>query len=180
VKDRYRSIVDVYVILLRADGRILLLERANTGYADGQLCPPSGHLEHGESVIAAAAREAHEEVGVRIAQNDLTFSHVVHHRNGAKQGRIGLFFTATRWGGEPANQEPNKCAGLLWADPANPPASTVPYTAAALAHITTGTPVRARRLVTSRQRHLSVLSDAGPPTPSRSGACAQTCPTALP
>ncbi len=39
MKDRYLSIVDVYVLLQRDDGKVLLLERANTGYADGQLCP---------------------------------------------------------------------------------------------------------------------------------------------
>ncbi len=39
---RYRSIVDVYVLLLRPDGIILLLERSGTGYADGQFCPPPG------------------------------------------------------------------------------------------------------------------------------------------
>ena len=32
--DRYRSIVDVYVLLRRPDGMILLLERSGTGYAD--------------------------------------------------------------------------------------------------------------------------------------------------
>ncbi len=56
--NRYRSIVDVYVLLRRADGCILLMERANTGYADGRLCPPSGHLEDGESVLEGAVREA--------------------------------------------------------------------------------------------------------------------------
>src|SRR5262249_40487771 len=45
---RYRAVVDVYVLLQRSDGMILLLERSGTGYADGQLCPPSGHLEDGE------------------------------------------------------------------------------------------------------------------------------------
>ncbi|MGH3156267.1 MAG: NUDIX domain-containing protein, partial [Streptosporangiaceae bacterium] len=78
MKDRYRSIVDVYVLMWRSDGMILLLERANTGYADGQLCPPSGHLDAGESVVAAATREAHEETGVTIDPGDLAFSHVVH------------------------------------------------------------------------------------------------------
>ena len=39
MKHRYRSIIDVYVLLRRGDGQVLLLERANTGYADGQLCP---------------------------------------------------------------------------------------------------------------------------------------------
>ena len=64
---RYRTVVDVYVLLRRSDGMILLLERSGTGYADGQLCPPSGHLELGESVAGCAAREAAEEVG-RILQ----------------------------------------------------------------------------------------------------------------
>jgi len=138
--DRYRSIVDVYVLLQRPDGMILLLERAGTGYADGQLCPPSGHLEAGESVVQGGVREAREEVGVLIDPADLAFSHVVHHRNPQGQARIGFFFTAARWQGEPVNREPHKCARLYWADPARPPANTVPYTAAALAAITHGAP----------------------------------------
>ena len=133
--DRYRPVVDVYVLLQRPDGMILLLERSGTGYADGQLCPPSGHLEDGESVARCGVREAAEETGVGIDPADLVFTHVVHHRNPEGQGRIGIFFTATRWAGEPVNSEPHKCAGLQWADPARPPANTVPYTAAALAAI---------------------------------------------
>ena len=136
--DRYRTIVDVYVLLRRPDGTILLLERSGTGYADGQLCPPSGHLEAGESVVQGAIRETREETGVLIDPADLAFSHVVHHRSPEGQTRIGFFFTAVRWQGEPANLEPHKCAGLHWADPARPPANTVPYTAAALAAITGG------------------------------------------
>ena len=134
--DRYRPVVDVYVLLRRSDGMILLLERSGTGYADGRLCPPSGHLEDGESVARCAVREAAEETGVDIDPADLVFTHVVHHRNPEGQGRVGMFFTAARWAGEPFNREPHKCAGLHWADPASPPASTVPYTAAALAAIT--------------------------------------------
>ncbi len=138
--DRYRSIVDVYVLLRRPDGMILLPERAGTGYADDQLCPPSGHLEAGESVVQGAIREAREETGVVIDPADLAFSHVIHYRTPEGQARIGFFFTAARWRGEPVNAEPGKCAGLRWADPASPPASTVPYTAAALAGITRGAP----------------------------------------
>jgi 8-oxo-dGTP diphosphatase len=69
---------------------------------------------------------------------DLAFSHVVHHRSSEGQPRIGFFFTAVLWQGEPANLEPNKCVGLRWADPARPPANTVLYIAAALAAITGG------------------------------------------
>ncbi len=97
---------------------------------------PSGHLEEGESVAQTAVREASEEVGVNIDPADLNFTHVVHHRNPEGQGRIGIFFTTARWAGEPVNREPHKCARLCWADPAHPPANTVPNTAAALAAIT--------------------------------------------
>lgn len=138
MRQRYRSIIDVYVLLQRGDGRILLMERANTGYADGQLCPPSGHLEEGESVIDCAVREANEEVGVVIDPVDLSFVHVVHHRNPPGEARVGLFFSTHRWQGEAVNAEPHKCAGLQWADPADPPPNTVPYTAVALAQITSG------------------------------------------
>ena len=75
---------------------------------------PSGHLEAGESVARCAVREAGEEAGVDIDPADLNFTHVVHHRNPDGQGRIGIFFTATRWAGEPVNREPDKCAGLHW------------------------------------------------------------------
>jgi 8-oxo-dGTP pyrophosphatase MutT (NUDIX family) len=66
-------------------------------------------------------REAHEEAGVLIDPADLAFSHAVHHRNPEGQPRIGFFFTATRWQGEPVNREPHECAGLHWADPARAP-----------------------------------------------------------
>lgn len=135
MSERYRSVVDVYVLLYRADGNILLLERAGTGYADGMLCPPSGHLEENESVVSGAIREASEEVGVEIAAADLQFLHTVHHRTAEEQGRIGIFFRTDVWRGEPSNREPEKCAGLHWADPADPPPHTVPYTAAALEQI---------------------------------------------
>lgn len=138
MKERYKSIVDVYVLLQRDDGLILLLERANTGYADGQLCPPSGHLEDGEHVIDGAIREAKEEVGVVIQPCDLTCAHVVHHRSPEGQARIGFFFATTGWNGEPTNCEPHKCAGLHWAAPDSLPSNTVPYTAAAVSQIQSG------------------------------------------
>ncbi|MFG1626226.1 NUDIX domain-containing protein [Kribbella sp. NPDC049227] len=138
MQERYTTVVDVYALLQRDDGSILLLERANTGYADGQLCPPSGHLEAGESVIDAAIREAKEEVGVIIRSNDLTCAHVVHYRSPEGQGRIGIFFRTRQWLGEPTNCEPDKCAGLLWANPDNLPDNTVPYSAAAIAQIQAG------------------------------------------
>ena len=82
--DRYRTIVDVYVLLRRPDGMILLLERSGTGYADGQLCPPSGYLEAGESVVQGAIREAREETGVLIDPADLGRGLNLRGRKGAQ------------------------------------------------------------------------------------------------
>jgi 8-oxo-dGTP pyrophosphatase MutT (NUDIX family) len=93
--NRYRTIVVVHVLLRSTDGHVLLLERANTGSADGQLCLPGGHLEEGESVIAGAIRETGEETGVDLDEAGLEFAHVVHRRDGRDDPRIGVFFVAT-------------------------------------------------------------------------------------
>ncbi|WP_246178310.1 NUDIX domain-containing protein [Actinomadura decatromicini] len=109
--DRYRPIVDVHVILERGDD-ILLLERQGTGYGDGMLHLPSGHLDAGEPADHGAAREAHEETGVIIDPADLVLATVVHHRQTPHLARIGLFFATTQWTGEPHNAEPHKCGKL--------------------------------------------------------------------
>jgi 8-oxo-dGTP diphosphatase len=75
---------------------------------------------HGCSVIDGAVREASEEVGVTIDPDDLTFVHVVHHRAPGSEGRIGFFFLTQKRAGHPWNREPDKCARLIWSDPAQP------------------------------------------------------------
>jgi len=139
-QERYRSIIDVHVILERG-GEILLLERQGTGYCDGMLHLPSGHLDDGESVTHGAAREAFEEVGVRIAPDALRLAAVVHHRQRPDLARIGFFFAASHWEGEPYNAEPHKCGKLLWAAPATLPSNTIDYPAAGIRAYLTGTPL---------------------------------------
>lgn len=62
---RFKLRIAAHVVLVR-DGHILLLRRWNTGFSDGQYSLPTGHLEDNEEVIAAASREAREEVGIEI------------------------------------------------------------------------------------------------------------------
>lgn len=126
-KARFKAIVDVHAMLVR-DGQVLLGRRAGTGYADGLWHLPSGHLEEFESVIEAVVREAREEVGVEIDPADLAFVHVMHRA----PDRIGLFFRAERWNGEPYNAEPDKCDALEWFPLDRLPADMVPYPAAAV------------------------------------------------
>ncbi|MBC8091774.1 MAG: NUDIX domain-containing protein, partial [Pseudonocardia sp.] len=68
---RYTSCIDLHLILRDVDGQVLFGRRHNTGWADGKLGLPSGHLEDGESAPAGIAREAQEEIGVTITAGAL-------------------------------------------------------------------------------------------------------------
>ena len=57
VQHRRRVIVDVILLLMR-NGRILLRERANTGYGDGAYEPPTGQLADRETIVETAIRVA--------------------------------------------------------------------------------------------------------------------------
>ncbi|MGW1073395.1 NUDIX domain-containing protein [Streptomyces sp. NPDC002537] len=140
---RCTSVVDLFVLLHRDDGRVLLLRRAGEVYAAGLLAPPGGHLEDGETIFDGAVREVAEEIGVGIDPYAMEFCHLVHHRSPEGQGRLGVVFTTQRWEGEPRNLEPAKCSGLVWADPVRPPADCVPCTAAILARFASGALVSA-------------------------------------
>jgi 8-oxo-dGTP diphosphatase len=122
----YRPHVGVHLVLT-ANGKVLLLRRANTGFADGSWSLPGGCLDEGETLPAAATREALEEVGVTIDPANLAFVHLCHHADPDGQSRIGVFFTATRWTGDPVNAEPGKCSEIGWHDMSDLPSDIVSY-----------------------------------------------------
>lgn len=70
---RLQSVVDVNVLFLNDKGECLFIQRANTGFRDGQYALVAGHLEPGESIEACAIRESKEEAGVTIAPGALNF-----------------------------------------------------------------------------------------------------------
>lgn len=116
--------VTVHLLFFRED-QVLLLRRFNTGYADGQYSVPAGHLDGGETVMAAAARESEEETGLRIDLEDMVFSSVVHRME--EEERVDFFVHVRQWQGEPANTEPDKCDELRWVNVNELPDNTVPY-----------------------------------------------------
>jgi 8-oxo-dGTP diphosphatase len=134
--ERYRSCVDVHLILRQGD-RVLLGERQNTGFADGYYHLPSGHLEADESATDALVREAEEEIKVGVDSSDVVFVHLMHHQT--NEGRVALFFEVTKWRGQPTNCELTKCVGLNWFDLDSLPERIVPYAGEALKHYATGT-----------------------------------------
>lgn len=108
-----RHFVDVHVLLLRA-GTVLLSRRRSGDEFDGLWHLPAGKLEEGESAKAGAAREAFEEVGVRIEPSALRLVHTAHVVGTGRPDRVGLFFRTRQWAGEPENREPEKCYELRW------------------------------------------------------------------
>ena len=138
----YGSFVAPHVLLRRHDGRVLMLRRAGTGYADGWLCPPAGRIEPGEDVLAAAIREAGEETGVSLRREDAVFSHIMHRTDASLPGPChavnDYWFRFDQWDGEPHAAEPDKASQALWIDPANPPDDVIPHCAQVLAAITRG------------------------------------------
>jgi 8-oxo-dGTP pyrophosphatase MutT (NUDIX family) len=126
-----RCTLDVLLLLTR-DDQVLLALRQGTGFADGLWNLPSGKVEPGESAVAAVIREAREEIGIRLSEDQLSLAATVHCRNSDTDTRVGLFFAAAAAEsaqGAPYNAEPHKCAGIAWYPLTALPAGTVPYNA---------------------------------------------------
>ncbi len=127
MKTRFKLTPAVY-LFLRRDNQILLLKRANTGYQDGLYGVPAGHIDGGELAMAAMCREAKEEAGIDIKEDDLRLVHVTHRLNGSpEQERIDLFFECESWRGVITNKEPEKCDNLKWFHIDGLPTNMIPH-----------------------------------------------------
>lgn len=118
-----------WAVLRRPDGRVLLARRADEDYGQGNWGLPGGHVEDHETLAAAAAREAQEEVGVRIDPADLRPIGMTRYVDGDARG-TDHYFVTSRWIGTP---EPvSECDALIWADPAALPPDALPWLGRAL------------------------------------------------
>jgi len=96
-----RVVVDVVLLLMR-NGRILLRERANTGYGDGAYEPPSGELADRETIVETAIRAA-SAAGMVIGAENVSLAHVMHDVSGS--GRIAFFLSVSGWTGRPTSPD---------------------------------------------------------------------------
>jgi 8-oxo-dGTP pyrophosphatase MutT (NUDIX family) len=107
--ERFRAAVAVYGVLT-VDGRILLMRRAGSGYHDGELSLPAGHLDPGEDVRSALIRELREELRIEADPAACT----------------------------PVIGEPERCSELSWTDPDALPDDVIPYIAEAVRAVRAG------------------------------------------
>jgi 8-oxo-dGTP diphosphatase len=101
--------------------KVLLGRRINTGWMDGHLCPPGGHIEAGETPKLAAIREVKEELGIDIKPADLEFI-CVAARNVSPMEYVAYEFLVKGEDFEFTNNEPEK----VWVDIDNLPNDVVP------------------------------------------------------
>ncbi|NEA95301.1 NUDIX domain-containing protein [Actinospica acidiphila] len=133
------NVIGVHLYLERSDGTVLLgLRHPDSAFAPSTWHVLAGHCEQ-ENAIACLIREAWEEAGLHIERADVELVHVIHHIDRAgDRPRMGLFFRACAWSGEPELREPDKCTQWKFWDPAALPDDLVPYTRVAIGKIQNG------------------------------------------
>lgn len=123
MKDRYKYICAVYLILIK-ENQILLLKRVNTGYEDGNYSLVAGHMDGNETIKQAMIREAREEAGIVIDEKDIEIATFLHRKTDPE--RLDFFLKCEKWNGNIENKEPNKCSELSWYDINNLPNNIIP------------------------------------------------------
>ena len=88
------SDVDVWLILTRFDGEVLLRLGSDPGAAERCWFLPGGRPDAGEHPIAAVLRHAHHSAGLTVAEADVRLATVVYWHDLRGVSRIGLFFAA--------------------------------------------------------------------------------------
>ncbi len=130
--DRFVVVPASYVFFVREEDsrqQVLLQLRQGTGYMDDHwAAAAAGHVEQGESVFEAAAREAAEELGVTdLELTPLCAMHRTGRTGDPIDERVDYFLLATSWSGEPRIIETDKCADLRWFGLHDLPTPVVPH-----------------------------------------------------
>lgn len=113
-------------LILQKENQVLFLRRSNTGFEDGKYGFVGGHVEENENIKRAMIREAKEEIGIEIKEEDLEVKHVMDRRIGEKQ-YIDFVLTTNKWQGEPKIMEPQKCDELIWKEIQDIPSNTIDF-----------------------------------------------------
>lgn len=137
MEKKRQKITPCVYLYLEKNGKILLIKRANTGYEDGSYSFVAGHLEKGETLKEALARELEEEIGIKTNINDIQVVCVLN-RQEKNNERIDFFMKTSNWRGVISNKELDKCDDVSWFDIDNIPENTIYYIKIAIEKIRAG------------------------------------------
>ena len=122
--------VGVGLAILR-DGRLLLCQRLKAPEA-GYWSIPGGKVDHLETSLAAARREAEEETGLTIGKIEF-LRHSEYIDTAERHHWVSLIFVTRDTQGEPALTEPDKLSEIGWFHPDSLPEPTSLFAKDALA-----------------------------------------------
>lgn len=132
-------IIPAVCLLLECDDKWFVGRRCNTGYCDGCLNMPAGHIDQDETPREAAVREAQEEVGITVYAEDIQFVHIQYNRNEeGTHDRTHYYFKIECCDQEPRNMEPHKCSEVMWIPVGERLSEFVPFMKEALEAIQEG------------------------------------------
>lgn len=99
------------------DGRVLLVHRSPNRHAYPDVWDlPGGHIEAGETELAALAREMHEELGVQITTGPAI--HLCRLEAGREEESVHLSaWLVGEWDGTPTNVAPDEHDEIHWFRP---------------------------------------------------------------
>ena len=105
---------EVVVAALVREGRVLLVHRSpNRRAYPGVWDLPGGHIETGETELAALTREMHEELGVQIARGSAIHLCRLDAGSGGESVRISAWLVG-EWQGTPTNVAPDEHDDIRW------------------------------------------------------------------
>lgn len=133
-QERFKLPVGVFIMLRQ--GNDVLLQLRKGGSLSGYWGFVGGHLDGNEQIVAAAIREAKEEIGIDIHPEDLALK-LVYHTQGEHE-YLQFYFECSRWEGQIENKEPDRCEKLAWYAWDSLPKNTCPYSLDAVEKINAG------------------------------------------
>ncbi len=142
------TVITGVVLILQKENRILLFKRNMPNkIAYGKFALPGGTVEHDESIVQTACREAYEEIGIIIDPSEVQIVYLqrmrekIDPKTQQTQQILFLYYAHIRtWQGEPHNLEPEKHSDLAWFDINALPQTIFEYNVFALEDIKKGIP----------------------------------------
>ncbi len=130
--EREKFLSSIYLIIKNEEDKILLQRRQGTKLWPGFLALPAGHIDKGENAYEAAIREAKEELGIDISQNDIIDTFVVNRKNKSLLPYYDVYFEIKDYKGIIQIMEPEKCSELIWQEIDNLPEDMIDFEKKAL------------------------------------------------